>query len=365
MRLTLVISSLSSGGAERVMSIMANYWVSKSPAWDITILTFDDGSQPPFYDLDSRISHIPLALAKNSANKVIGLWNNLQRISKLRKAIYETNPNVIISFMTTTNVLTLLAKQGLDIPIIISERSVPAYNINKLYRKLQWWIYPTANGIVVQTKGVANYFTHQWIKRINIIPNPVLLPKQVNSSSERLLPKFSIIAMGRLEEEKRFDLLLKAFATVKESYPKWSLTILGEGSLRSELECLSQGLGIAHSVHLLGRVKNPNEYLKQADIFVMSSRFEGFPNALCEAMACGLPVISTDCPNGPREIIRDGIDGILVLNQNLEALAEGMISLVSDQKERQKLGNAAKEVTQRLSLDKIMGMWENLLNEIA
>ena len=366
MRLTLVISSLSSGGAERVMSIMANYWVSQGEAWDITILTFDDGSQPPFYDLDSRICHIPLALAKNSPNKVVGLWNNLQRIPKLRKAIDESNPDVIISFMTTTNVITLVATQGLHIPIIVSERSVPAYaSVGEIWKQLRWIIYPRANRIVVQTKEVANYFPPQWQNWINIIPNPVLFPKQINSSSEKLLPKFSVIAVGRLVREKGFDLLLKAFSTVKKSYPEWSLTILGEGSLRSELECLSQSLDIVNSVHFLGRVKNPYEYLQQADIFVMSSRFEGFPNALCEAMACGLPVISTDCPSGPPEIIRDGVDGILVKNENVEALTEAMSHLISDEKQRQKLGNAAKEITQRFDLDKIMGMWGSELNNVT
>ena len=171
--------------------------------------------------------------------------------------------------------------------------------------------------------------------------------------------------MGRLVREKGFDLLLKAFSTVKKSYPEWSLTILGEGSLRSELECLSQSLDIVNSVHFLGRVKNPYEYLQQADIFVMSSRFEGFPNALCEAMACGLPVISTDCPSGPPEIIRDGVDGILVKNENVEALTEAMSHLISDEKQRQKLGNAAKAITQRFNLDNIMDVWNKLLKEIT
>ncbi|MCH2244480.1 MAG: glycosyltransferase, partial [Crocosphaera sp.] len=145
----------------------------------------------------------------------------------------------------------------------------------------------------------------------------------------------------------------------------WSLIILGEGSFRSELECLSQSLDIVNSVHFLGRVKNPYEYLQQADIFVMSSRFEGFPNALCEAMACGLPVISTDCPSGPPEIIRDGIDGILVKNEDIEALAKAMTTLISDEEKRQKLGNAAKEITQRFDLDKIMGMWGSELNNVT
>ncbi|HAC66277.1 MAG TPA: glycosyltransferase family 4 protein [Cyanothece sp. UBA12306] len=366
MRLTLVISSLSSGGAERVMSIMANYWASQSREFDITILTFDDGSQPPFYDLDSRIEHIPLGLAKKSPNIVLGLWNNLKRISKLRRAIRRSKPDTVISFANTTNVITLLAMQGLPIPIIVSERVDPSkYDIGVIWEQLRWIIYPIANYIVVQTQKVANYFPSSWQNKIEIIPNPVLFSKQIKSSSERLLTKYSIIAIGRLVEQKGFDLLLKAFATLKDSYPEWSLTILGEGSLRLELELLRDRLEITDSVNFVGRVKNPYDYLQQADLFVMSSRFEGFPNALCEAMACGLPVIATDCPSGPREIIRDGIDGILVTNENMEDLALAMGQLMSNEKERKRLAESAKEITERFRVDKIIKKWENLLDTVV
>jgi glycosyltransferase involved in cell wall biosynthesis len=365
MRLTLVISSLSSGGAERVMSIMANYWASASKGWNITILTFDDGSNPPFYDLDCRICHIPLGIAKDSANIFLGLWNNLKRIAKLRAVISESQPNALISFMDKNNVITLLAVQGLNIPVIVSERIDPHYySIGVIWEQLRWWIYPLANSIVVQTKEARDYFLPQWQDWIDIIPNPVLSAKQVNISTERLLPKCSIIAMGRLEGQKGFDLLLEAFAKLKDCYPEWSLTILGEGSLRSELEFLCDRLDIANRVYLPGRVKNPYEYLQQAALFVMSSRFEGFPNALCEAMACGLPVISTDSPSGPREIIRKGIDGILVPSEDLEALTSAMNRLMSDEKERQRLGKAALEVTERFSIEKVMVMWEDLLDTV-
>lgn len=366
MQLTLVISSLSSGGAERVMSIMANYWASKSSDWNITLLTFDDGSQPPFYDLDERIFHIPLGIAKDSPNMMAGLWNNLKSIKKLRVAISKSQPDAVISFMNQVNILTLLAMQGLNIPVIISERTVPAYApISIIWKILSKIIYPIADHIVVQTKEVSDYFPELWQNKISVIPNPVLLPKLLEIPSQKLLPKYSIIATGRLSKEKNFPLLLKAFATISQSYPEWSLIILGEGSLRSELELLCNQLNIANLVHFPGRVKNPYQYLQQADLFVMSSSFEGFPNALCEAMACGLPVISTDCPSGPRQIIRDNLDGILVPNNNVDALAKAIVDLISDEKKRQRLGDAAKEITERFNLDKIMKMWEKLLKEIT
>lgn len=364
MRLTLVISSLGAGGAERVMSIMANYWTAKG--WKIKLLTFDDGTIPPFYKIDDRVCHIPLNIAKNSHNPVIAIWNNLNRIQKLRKAISESKPDTVISFMDKSNVITLLATKGLNIPIVVSERIDPRMSsIGKIWEQLRWWTYPNATRIIVQSQRVFDYFPLQLQERMFIIPNPVLLPKIEEDVSQHLLEHQTIIAMGRFHQQKGFDLLLQAFAKLKDFYPESILTILGEGELRPELESLCNELEIAHRVYLPGRVKNPYQYLKKADIFVMSSRFEGFPNALCEAMACGLAVISTDCPSGPREIIRDGVDGILAPSEDVESLAKAMERLMCDETERKKLAARAPEVTERFSLEKVMEMWELLLRRIS
>ncbi|MEG3934344.1 glycosyltransferase family 4 protein [Microcoleus sp. T3_B1] len=363
MRCTLIIYSLTSGGAERVISNMANYWAAKG--WEINLLTFDDDKKKPFYDLDSQISHIPLDIAGQSPNPIIGIWNNLTRIQPLRTAIIRSKPNVVISFMNQTNEIVLLATRWLNVPVVVSERNDPAsQTTGKIWVKLRQWTYPFANRIVVQTKRAGDYFSSKLQERICVIPNPVLLPPDEKKISDKLLSDRSLIGIGRLEHQKGFDLLLEAMAKLKDGYPEWTLTILGEGELRPQLESLRNELGLGDRVHLLGRVTNPHEFLKQGDIFIMSSRFEGFPNALCEAMACGLPVISTDCPNGPREIIRDGVDGILVPNEDVSALAAAMERLMSDEKERQRLGDRAKEVTEKFGLEKVMLIWESLIHEV-
>jgi GalNAc-alpha-(1->4)-GalNAc-alpha-(1->3)-diNAcBac-PP-undecaprenol alpha-1,4-N-acetyl-D-galactosaminyltransferase len=363
MRCTLIVHSLTSGGAERVISRMANYWAAKG--WEINLLTFDDGTKTPFYDLESQICHIPLGIAGYSPNPIIGLWNNLRRIQPLRAAIINSKPNVVISFMHQTNEIVLLATRWLKIPVIVSERIDPVrHSTGRIWRQLRQWTYPLADRIVVQTKRAGDYFSSKLQKRICVIPNPVLLPPDEKELSDKLLGERSLIAMGRLVPQKGFDLLLEALAKLKDRYPEWTLTILGEGELRPQLESLRNELGLDDRVHILGRVKNPHAFLKQGDIFIMSSRFEGFPNALCEAMACGLPVISTDCPNGPREIIRDGVDGILVPNEDVSALAVAMERLMCEEKERKRLADRAREVTESFSLEKVMSIWESLINEV-
>ena len=363
MKLTLVIHSLSSGGAERVMSIIANYWAEKG--WQVTLLTFVSEKEIPFYFLASQIKYIPLNIAKISPNVLIALKNNWQSIKTLRKAIYDSQPDMVISFLDITNVITLLATRGLNIPIIVSERNDPSQTPDStIWQTLRRLTYRFADLVVVQTNRALEYFSPQLTTKIRVISNPVILPPKVNNSNKQILNKPSIIAMGRLESQKGFDLLLEAFAKLKDIHPEWNLTILGEGTLRQELENQRELWGLSAHVYFPGKVKHPAELLKQADIFVMSSRFEGFPNALCEAMACGLPVISTDCPNGPREIIRDGIDGILVANENVSELKDAIESLIVDDSKRQLLGKRALEITTRFSLLAVMNHWQKVIIEV-
>ncbi|MEH1829420.1 MAG: glycosyltransferase family 4 protein [Nostoc sp.] len=364
MRLTLVIHSLFSGGAERVMSTMANYWAAKG--WEITLLAMCGNEVTPFYTLDSKVTYIPLGIAINSANKIIGVWNNLWRIKIMKDAITRSNPDIIISFMDTTNIIVLMATRGLSIPVVVSERIEPSRSpLGRVWKKLRKLTYSYADKIVVQSNSAFSYFLDTLkINTCIIIPNPVLLPPKVQNISDKVVGNYSLMAMGRFEIQKGFDILLKAFAKIKDTYPKWKLIILGDGSLRFELESLRDELGLSNQVYLPGKTNNPYEFLREANIFVMSSRYEGFPNALCEAMACGLPVISTDCPSGPREIIRDGVDGILVPSENVYALATAMERLMSNEQERQHLAANASDVTQRFSLEKVMGMWEKLIEEV-
>jgi glycosyltransferase involved in cell wall biosynthesis len=267
--------------------------------------------------------------------------------------------------MSQINVLVLLATRGLQVPILVSERIDPQmHSIGLFWTKLRQLTYPLADRVVVQTEKAQNYFPAKLQKKIIIVPNPVVLPTPASQLSPNLSGQHSLIAIGRLVPQKGFDLLLTALAKLKDRYPEWRLTILGEGASRPQLESLRAELGLSHLVDFLGEVKNPSTYLHQANLFVMSSRFEGFPNALCEAMACGLPVISTDCPSGPAEIIDNGKDGLLVENENVSALAIAMEKLMSDEGERKFLATNALVAIQRFSIEKVMLVWEKLVNEV-
>jgi GalNAc-alpha-(1->4)-GalNAc-alpha-(1->3)-diNAcBac-PP-undecaprenol alpha-1,4-N-acetyl-D-galactosaminyltransferase len=361
MQLTLVISSLQGGGAERVMTNMANYWAAKQ--LKVTLLTFDDGAIPPFYTLDSRVRHIPLAVARQSETKATALRNIVNRVWSLRRAIRDSQPDAVISFMDKTNVTTLLATRGSNVPVIVSERIDPRMQpLDKSWERLRRLMYAWANLIVVQSEPALKYFPDSLQARAQVIPNPVL-PAPAYRDSKGV--NKSLISVGRLDHQKGFDLLLRAFASVRDRHGEWSLTILGEGPKRRELESLKNELGLNECVFLPGRVEDVYQRLAQADLFVMSSRYEGFPNALCEALSCGLPSISTDCPSGPREIINDGINGLLVANEDVAALAEAMDRLMESEVERNLLAKRAPEVTIRFGIEKVMEVWTDALVRVT
>ena len=343
------------------MTNLANYWVEHNH--EVCLLTFDMGERPAAYRLDQRVNRIRLALVGDSANTLAAVKQNLRRLFKLRAAILQSRPQCVISFMGTTNVLAVLAASGTNIPVIVSERSDPSSNhIGREWDRLRTITYKRAARVVAPTARILSSLAPQIRSRGTVIPNPVLPPSVETDPAER---SDCLISVGRLGREKGFDILLAAFAKVHKVYPSWKLMIVGEGVLRKDLESLAEQLGIAGSLKFVGQVNNPEDYLVKASIFVMASRYEGFPNALCEAMGCGLAVIHTDCPTGPREIIRDGFDGILVPTENADALAEAISKLITDEELRRTLGHNARRITERFGIDEVMRQWEALLNNVV
>lgn len=366
LRITLVISSLGSGGAERVMATLANYWARNEK--NVTLITLA-ARDADFYTLDSRVNRVALDAVGASQGAVDALRNNWNRTRLLRNAILASQPSVVVGFTDATNVLVLLALRRSGIPTVVSERIDPRFHrIGNGWNLLRRLTYRWADALVVQTAAVS-----EWAKavvgeqRVAVIPNPLVVQEgPADAAVADAIPRRPFVAaMGRLDPQKGFDLLLTAFASAGKNHPEWSLVILGEGNERGRLEKQAAELGISGRVHLPGRVQQPLGVLQQAEVFVLSSRYEGFPNALLEAMSCGRAVVSFDCASGPAEFVSSNENGILVPNGDVAALAQKLDLVMSDPALRERLGNAAKSVRQRFAVATIAQQWESLFARIA
>lgn len=360
MKILIYPASLTAGGAEKVASLMANYWAQKHHV----ILLTDTPIEEDFFVLDPHIERISINFSTSGEKIVKKILSHLIGLMQLRKVIKKTHPDVIISHMDISNVRILLSSIGLKIPVIIEDHNNPnmAAKLPQPWKFFQLFTYKwLANTIVLLTKDLIQYYPHTLLPKIKLIPNPLNIPTSIPTSSELILAKPTFIALGSLTKQKGFDYLLKAFAQVTPIKPEWMLTILGEGELRTELMELAIQLEISDKVSLPGRIKNPYSVLKTADIYVMSSRFEGFPVALCEAMGVGLPCISFNCPTGPADIIQNNVNGILVEYLNIEHLAQSMIDLANNPDICKRLSSEAIKINQTLNLSVIMSQWETII----
>jgi glycosyltransferase involved in cell wall biosynthesis len=364
LRIGFVIFSLQGGGAERVAATLVNEWARRGE--QITLLTIDS-HDTDFYPIDERVQRVALGLNIPSKNWRDSVANNVRRVSLLRTFARSSKFDVIISFGDKTNVLLLLATRGLNIPVIVAEHIDPrVWFIGASADCLRRLLYPRASAVIVLTAGIG-----QWARQIvgteavTVIPNPV--GEQCLRRSQSIIKdkQHFVVAMGRMDFQKGFDLLLRAFALCVERYPDWTLRLVGQGAEQQRLWNLSDQLGIKHAVRFEPVTKEPEKVFRESDLFVLSSRFEGFPMVLLEAMACGLPVVSFDCMSGPREMIRHDVDGLLVPPEDVDALAKAMAGLMGDERERRRLAERAVEVTDRFGLPRVMAMWSEVLTAVS
>lgn len=368
-RLLIFIHSLGGGGAERVAANLANYWADRG--WRIVIVTLAPRAVDA-YELHPAVERRVLNLAGDSANPIAGLWQNMRRVMALRRELRQFRPESALALMTSANVLLALAAKGLSVRTVGSEHvHPPQYPLGWMWERLRRYTYGGLYGVTALTFESANWLRrHTRARRVAVIPNPVSWPlpvgqPQVPPTSVSTCGRKLLVAAGRLEAEKGFDLLLQAFARLAQQYSNWDLAILGEGSMRSMLGQQIRTLNLENRVFLPGRVGNIGAWYACADLYVMSSRHEGFGNTLAEALASGLPAVSFDCEAGPRSIIRHETDGLLVPPADVGVLAHALERLMGDPAFRSRLAERAVEARERFAIEHIAGLWEDLFDEVS
>ena len=360
-KIVFVINSLTSGGAERALSILANQFAKKGIS--VVVYTFDAERSDPRYELSNTIEVRKLGFQATAPLKVLRL------IQKIRGEIAHERPAAVVAFMDQANIITLLAGAGLNTPTYVCEQVHPEFSsisvmkpriLSTMLNLVRNRAYRLADGIVVLAEDSVDFFPRALHEKISVIPNPIQTPP--SESYEGELQRPCIVSHGRLVSQKRFDRLILAFSALAERFPDWSVSIFGEGPERESLEQIIASCGLNDRVFLKGYTSSPYAVLQNADLYVMSSDFEGFPLALGEAMACGLPVISTDCKTGPSELIQHGENGLLVPTDDNDALEAALEGLLTDASKRRQLAEKAVFVSDKYSPEKVAQSWLALLD---
>ena len=360
MKITYVTSTLTSGGAERVISLLANNFAERGYEVEMIALT---SISPDYYTLNPKVRFIHAD--KVSKGGLLGeLW-------WFRKHIKKEQPEVVIAFMEAVYEFVLLALLGTKIPVISSERLDPTL-ISWPRKVLRWLLLPTTTAHVVQTQHIKQYYNQRIQKKTHIIYNPVnerVFETSYDNDDDN--HKFRvkeerlnrIISVGRLYPQKNQKMMIEAFAKIAPKFPEWSLIIYGEGFLRKDLESLVERLKVKDKVLLPGRCETVIEEVAKSKVFCLSSDYEGMSNAMIEALCVGTPVISTKV-SGTDELIRDEENGLLVDIGDTEGLAQAFEKLLRNQELREQLGKEGQKLATLFKTETIVDQWEDLIKRL-
>lgn len=356
--ITFVIGSLDLGGAQRVLVNLANYFSSNG--MKVNIIYSMEFKNKPAYKVSENINFykVPSNIKLNVKGFVNGKINNFLILKHLRTKFKELDSDIIISFLDKTNVRCIIANFMLKTPLVISERISYDFLQSKSWRFLRKLFYPFSDGMVVLSKYDFNKY--DFVKNKKIIFNPLNIDETLKVKFEK--KEKIILAAGRLEKQKGFDRLIKAIS--KFNTKEWKVFILGEGSERGPLESLISKYNLGKQVFLLGNKDDIYEYYNRASIFVLSSRYEGFPNVLAEAMAYGCSCIAFDCKTGPSDIIEDNVNGVLVPDGKIDLLAKGIEKVLNDVELRKQFFVKALQIREELQLEKIVKEWNEYFETI-
>ena len=355
MKILFLVPSMGFGGAERVISILTNELTKRGHSIGLFI------TNPPaqsVYKLDERIT-------LHSPSKIEGAKGIMKEIRSFTKSF---DPDVVVPFLPYQCIYTVFALLGTKYPVVVCERNDPARiqatNVSKLHYIMRDLSFSLAKGAVFQTEGAQQYFSKSIQKKSTVILNPLdesILPDAYFGERGK-----RVVCVGRLTKQKNQTLLLHAFSMIEKDFPEYKLELYGDGEDKEMLSSLAHELNLDGRVVFCGNCKDVLERIKTASLFAFSSDYEGLPNALAEALAIGLPCVSTDCtPGGARMLIDNGENGFIVPVNQPKPLADAMKILLSDKELSEKFSKNAVLLREKASLNRIVDMWEDYLSNIV
>lgn len=348
MKISFFIGHMGYGGAERVISLLANDYAQRGWDTQIVMLLSNDVAQT----IDPRVKLVDMSMGGGSYMKRAPKW-----MGSIRGYLKKEKPDCVVSFIGRINALVLTAAMGLKMPIIVSERNDPRHDgRGKGMLAYCDTIYRTARAVVFQTKAEEVCFSDAVKAKGVIIPNPV----DVGDAQRKKPEHLHILTAGRLAQQKNHKMLMDAVAMLRSSIADIQCTIYGEGELREELEVYRKEKGLEELVLLPGHSRSVHEKVAQASIFVLTSEYEGLPNALIEAMMMGVPCITTDYP-GSDEVIADGVTGLIVPRQNPRALAEALLRLLNEPELADSLSRQAMAEAVRYQTANVINQWRTVI----
>lgn len=365
----LFIGSLKAGGAERVTLWLARELAARGHR--VTLLTHH-GTDQDFFALPEGVERAVIGLTDGRQTLPGKLVINIRRCARVRAVLRRVRADVVLAMMPHESVVAVVAAAGLRIRVVVSERNAPWHRRqDRIWTLMRRLVYRFSAAQVAQTQPIADWLArHTGSTRLHIVPNAVQDP--LPSNPPVIAPpggRKLIVAAGTKPWQKGFDLLLDAFIRLAPAHPDWDLALPGLLPERAEAGLSGQDIvdrartaGLAGRVILPGHVGNMPDWYRAADLFVLSSRFEGFPNVLVEAMSQGCACVSFDCDTGPRDIITDGVDGLLVPADDPAALAVAMGRAMADEALRARIGAAARDVRTRFAAPRILALWARALD---
>ena len=357
------LNCLEQGGAERVVTNLANQFVEKG--YQVLIATEWYGENE--FQTDARVRRVHVGLREGDEKKPHPL-QILLRIKYLKAFIKEEKPDILIPFARKALYRGLMAAYFIKIPVLISIRTDPVGHYDELSDKIQIpLLFPRADGCVFQTEGAREFFAPRLQKNSRIILNPIN-PKYIGVPAPVKRTK-TVVQSGRLVDFKNQPMLIRAFVKVHEKHPDYDLKIYGGDSFDGTREIL-EGLIEEHRaqdyIHLMGASDNLEKELADAALFAFTSDWEGLPNALMEAMALGLPIVATDCPcGGPRTIMTNEVNGLLIPIKNQKALEDGINRLIEDRDLAERLGMEARKIADKANAQAIYEEWRDYIEALC